>query len=149
MTLLETIETDMHAAMKEGNEVRKTTLRMVKADLMTEKAKTGKDLSPEQMLEVVTRCAKKRKEAIEEFRKASRNDLADKEAAELAIIEVYLPTQMTEAEVTAHIKAKIASHGAVAQKEFGKFMGEIMKELKGKTDGNVVRAILTRELEGK
>jgi hypothetical protein len=149
MTLFENIEADMRSALKEGNEVKKTTLRMVKADLMTEKAKTGKDLTPEQMLEVVTRCAKRRKEAMEEFRKADRADLAEREAAELVIIEAYLPKQMTEEEVTSHIKAKLASIGAVSQKEFGRVMGDIMKELKGKTDGGVVRSILTRELEGK
>jgi hypothetical protein len=149
MTLLETIENDMRAALREGDEVRKVTLRMVKADLMTEKAKTGKDLSPEVMQDVVARSAKKRKEAIEEFRKAGRIDLADKEAAELTVIEAYLPKQLTEDEVAAHIKTKIAAIGSVSQKDFGRVMGEIMKELKGKTDGSVVRAILTKELEGK
>ena len=149
MTLLETIEQDMRAALRENNEVRKNTLRMMKADLMTEKAKTGKDLSPEVMQDVVSRCAKRRKEAIEEFKKAGRDDLADKEAAELVIIEAYLPKQMSVDEVTAHIRAKIAASGSVSQKEFGRFMGDIMKELKGLTDGNVVRAVLTKELEGK
>ena len=105
MTLLETIETDMRAALREGNEVKKDTLRMVKAELMNEKAKTGKDLAPEVMQDVVARCAKKRKESIVEFRKAGRDDLADKEAAELVFIEGYLPKQMTEEEVAAHIKA--------------------------------------------
>ena len=149
MTLLETIENDMRAALRENNEVRKTTLRMVKADLMTEKAKTGKDLTDEQMQDVVARAAKRRKEAIEEFRKANRGDLADKEAAELVIIEAYLPKQMTQDEVASHIRAKLAAIGAVSQKDFGRVMGDIMKELKGKTDGGVVRAILTKELEGK
>jgi uncharacterized protein YqeY len=149
MTLFETIENDMRAALREGNDVKKTTLRMVKAELMNEKAKTGKDISAEVMQDVVARCAKKRKEAMEEFRKAGREDLAAKEAEELVFIEVYLPKQMSEEEVSSHIKAKLASIGAVSQKEFGKVMGEIMKELKGKTDGGVVRAILTKELEGK
>lgn len=149
MTLLETIENDMRAALREGNEVKKDTLRMVKADLMTEKAKTGKDLTPEMMQDVVARCAKKRKEAIVEFRKAGRDDLAEKEAAELVFIEGYLPKQMTEEEVAAHIKAKVASLGTVSQKDFGRVMGDIMKELKGLTDGGVVRALLTKELEGK
>ncbi|MGL4370346.1 MAG: GatB/YqeY domain-containing protein [Spirochaetota bacterium] len=149
MTLLETIETDMRAALRGNDELKKTTLRGMKADLMTEKAKTGKDLTEEQMLEIAGRCAKRRKESIAEFRKAGRDDLADKEASELVIIEAYLPKQMTEAEVTGHVRAKLAAVGSVSQKDFGRVMGEIMKELKGKTDGGVVRAALTRELEGK
>jgi uncharacterized protein len=149
MSILETVELDMRTALKEGVEVKKTTLRMVKADLLTEKAKTGKDLTDEQSLEVIARCAKKRKEAIEEFTKAGRDDLASREREELAVIEHYLPKQLTEAEVTAAIDAKLAALGSVTQKEMGKVMGEIMKDLKGRVDGNLVRKILSAKLEGK
>jgi uncharacterized protein YqeY len=149
MSLLETIEQDMRSAMREGNEVKKTTLRMVKADLLTEKAKTGKDLSEEISLEVVGRAAKKRKEAITEFKNAGRDDLADKEALELAVIEQYLPKQLTEEEITAVVEKKLAAMGTVAPNQTGRVMGEIMKELKGKADGTIVRKIVSAKLEGK
>jgi hypothetical protein len=149
MSILETIEQEMRTALKEGNEVKKTTLRMVKADLLTEKAKTGKDLTDDQSLEVISRCAKKRKEAIEEFAKAGREDLAAREREELLVIEHYLPKQLSEVEITAAIDAKLAALGSVTQKEMGKVMGEIMKDLKGRADGNIVRKILSAKLEGK
>jgi uncharacterized protein YqeY len=149
MSILETIEQEMRSALKEGNEVKKTTLRMVKADLLNEKAKTGKDLTDDQSLEVISRCAKKRKEAIEEFAKAGREDLASREREELVVIEHYLPKQLSEAEITAAIDAKLAVLGSVTQKEMGKVMGEIMKDLKGRADGNIVRKILSSKLEGK
>ena len=149
MSILETIEQEMRTALKEGNEVKKTTLRMVKADLLTEKAKTGKDLTDDQSLEVIARCAKKRKEAIEEFSKAGREDLASREREELTFIEHYLPKQLSEAEITAAIDAKLAALGEVTQKGMGKVMGEIMKDLKGRADGTVVRKILSAKLEGK
>lgn len=149
MTLLETIEHDLKDAMRENNEVKKTTLRMVKADLLTEKAKTGKDLTEELSLEVAGRCAKKRKEAITEFKNAGRDDLADREAAELAVIEHYLPKQLTEEEITAIVNQKLAAMGETSPNQTGKVMGEIMKELKGKADGTIVRKIVTARLEGK
>lgn len=149
MSLLTTIETDLSKAIKASDTLRAETLKMVKSDLMYEKAKTGKDLSDETMLEVVSRAAKKRKEAAGEYRKANRVDLAEKEEAELKIIEEYLPAQMDEAAVAAAIDAKLASLGAVTQKDFGRVMGEVMKELKGKADGGVVRKLLQEKMAGK
>lgn len=146
MNLLEKIEADMKAALKSGDSALSGTLKMLKSDLMYEKAKTGKDLTDEQMLEVVSRGAKKRREAIEEFRRGNRDDLAAVEASELVIIEGYLPKQMSEAEIEKYITERLAAIGTVSQKDFGKVMGEMMKELKGKADGGIVRAILTKKV---
>ncbi|MCU0847619.1 MAG: GatB/YqeY domain-containing protein [Spirochaetes bacterium] len=148
MNLLEKIESDLKDAIKKGESLKSETLKMVKSDLMYEKAKTGKDLSPEQMLEVTGRAAKRRKEAMEEFRKGNRPDLAEKEAGELAIIETYLPKQMTEEEIEKYIAEKITSMGQVSQKDTGKLMGELMKELKGKADGGIVKKILSAKVAG-
>ncbi len=148
MSLREEIEKDMVAAMKSGEEIKKTTLRMLKADIMTEKARTGNDPSEEVVLELVMRAAKRRKEAFEEFTKAGRDDLAKTEKNELEIIEKYLPKQLTEEEVSAEIDKKIASIGTFTQKEMGKVMGELMKELKGRVDGTVVKKILSKKIEG-
>jgi uncharacterized protein YqeY len=148
MSLREEIEKDMVAAMKSGEEIKKTTLRMLKADIMTEKARTGNDPSEEVVLELVMRAAKRRKEAFEEFIKAGRDDLAKTEKDELEIIEKYLPKQLTEEEVSAEIDKKIASIGTFTQKEMGKVMGELMKELKGRVDGTIVKKILSGKIEG-
>jgi uncharacterized protein len=149
MTLFEKIENDMRNAMKEGNGIVRDTLRMVKAELLNEKTKTGKDLTEELSLEVVTRCAKKRKEAIAEFNKAGREDLSAKEKEELAVIETYLPKQLTPEEILAAVDAKIASMGSVSAKDMGRLMGDVMKELKGRADGNDVKKAVALRLEGK
>jgi uncharacterized protein len=149
MSLLEKIENDIKTALKSGDDLTKNTLRMVKTDIMTEKAKTGKDLGEEQVLEVIGRAAKKRKEAMAEFIKGGRDDLASKEKSELGIIELYLPKQLSEDEISAVIDERLAANPSVTQKEMGRFMGEIMKDLKGRADGTIVRKILSSRLEGK
>jgi hypothetical protein len=100
-------------------------------------------------MEVVGRAAKRRRESIREFQKGNRQDLADREIAELAIIEEYLPKQLAADEIEKHITDKLASLGEVTQKDFGRIMGEIMKELKGRADGGAVRSILAEKFEKK
>jgi len=146
MSLLKTIEQDMKEAMKSGDTLRADTLKMVKTDIMYEKAKTGEDLSEETVLEVVTRAAKKRRESMEEFRKGNREDLAEKEEKEHEIIQTYLPEMMSEEEVAAHVDKAIAAAGAVSKKDFGRIMGPLMKELKGKADGGIVKKLLSQKL---
>ena len=149
MNLLEKIEAALREAMKAGDTVRAETLKMLKADMMYEKAKTGADLTEEQMLEVVGRSAKRRRESIKEFQKGNRRDLVDAETAELAIVEAYLPRQMSAEEIEKHITDKLAAAGELSQKDSGQFMGELMKELKGKADGGLVKSILTKKIEKK
>ncbi|MCP4136643.1 MAG: GatB/YqeY domain-containing protein [bacterium] len=146
MNLLETIDSHLKDAIKAGDTNKAGTLKMVKSDLMYEKAKTGEDLTDEKMLEVVSRAAKRRKESILEYRKGEREDLAAQEESELVIIQEYLPEQMSEADVEAFISAKLAEMGEVSQKDFGRVMGSMMKELKGKVDGGVVKKVLTAKL---
>jgi uncharacterized protein YqeY len=146
MNLLKKIESDLKDAIKSSDTVRSGTLKMLKSDIMYEKAKKGQDLDDEKILEVIARAAKKRRESIEEFTKAGRKDLADTESSELVIVESYLPEQLSRDEVEKIIDAKLAELGEVTQKDFGKIMGPLMKELKGKTDGAVVKEILTQKL---
>lgn len=149
MSLLDKIEAGMKEAMKSGDKERSNTLRMLKSDMMYEKAKTGQDISEEQMVEAVMRAAKKRKESIREYEAAGRKDLAEAEAAELKIIEEFLPAQMSSEEIEKEIDSILAGAGEVTQKEFGKIMGMAAKALKGKADGNVIKEILQRKLGGK
>jgi uncharacterized protein YqeY len=149
MNLLQKIESGMKESLKSGDKIRSDTLKMLKSDMMYEKAKTGQDISEEQMDEVIKRAAKRRKEAIKEYNAAGRKDLADKEALELKIIEEFMPEQMSEEQILAVVERIISEAGAVTEKEMGKVMGLAMKELKGKADGNIVRQIMQRKLGGK
>ncbi|MCX7678037.1 MAG: GatB/YqeY domain-containing protein [Spirochaetes bacterium] len=147
MGLLERIESDLRDSIRNKNEEVMRTLRMLKSDIMYEKAKGSGDLTEEKLIEIVKRAAKKRKEAIEEFRKAGRTDLIEKETSELAIIERYLPTQLAADEIERIIDEKLKSLGEVSKKDFGKIMGIIMKDLKGQADGALVKEILTKKIE--
>ena len=149
MNLLQKIESGMKESLKSGDRLRSDTLRMLKSDMMYEKAKTGQDISETQMDEVVKRAAKRRRESIKEYEAAGRKDLADKEAAELRIIEEFMPEQMSGEQILAVVDRIISEAGAVSEKEIGKVMGLVMKELKGKADGNVVRQIMQKKLGGK
>ncbi len=147
MGLFERIDEDLREALKKRDELRTRTLRMVKSDITYEKTKGSGGMSEDKVLEIVARAARKRKEAIEEFRKAGREDLAGGEAQELAVIEAYLPAQLSEAEIAAAVEKKISEMGEITKKDFGKLMGAVMKELKGQADGQVVKAVLTKRME--
>ena len=147
MGLLDKIETDLRDAIKNKDGDMLRTLRMLKSDISYEKAKGTEVLTDEKIMEIVFRASKKRKEAIEEYRKAGRDDLAEKEISELNIIEKILPKQLTEEEITEIIDNKIIDFGEITKKDFGKIMGALMKELKGKADGAIVKRILNQKLE--
>ncbi|MBN1501582.1 MAG: GatB/YqeY domain-containing protein [Spirochaetes bacterium] len=149
MSLLAIIENQMKDSLKNGDQLLSSTLRMLKSDIMYEKAKTGKEPSEETVLEIITRAAKRRKESIAEFEKASRHDLAEREKAELEIIEKFLPEQMSGDEIAAYVDKYIAGLGEFNKAAFGKVMGPLMKDLKGKADGALVKQILTEKLESK
>ncbi len=133
--------------MKSKNELLSSTLRMMKSDILYEKTKSTQELTDEKIIEVLTRSAKRRKEAIAEYEKAGRDDLARKEKQELEIIMQYLPQQMSADEIASHVDAVIASMGTITNKDTGKVMGQVMKDLKGKADGQIVKQIVAQKLE--
>ena len=147
MSILTTIESNLKNAMKSKNELLSSTLRMMKSDILYEKTKGTQELTDEKIIEVLTRSAKRRKEAIAEYEKAGRNDLARKEKQELEIIMQYLPQQMSADEIASHVDAVIASMGTITNKDTGKVMGQVMKDLKGKADGQIVKQIVAQKLE--
>lgn len=149
MNLLERIEAGMKESLKSGDKDRSGTLKMLKSDMMYEKAKTGQDITEEQMQEAVMRAAKKRKESIKEYEAAGRKDLAEKEAIELKIIEEFLPQQMSVEEIEKAVDKIIGSAGEITQKDFGRIMGMASRELKGKADGAVIKDIVQKKIEGK
>ena len=146
MSLYKRIESDLQDSLKSGNELRLSVLRMLKSDIMYEKNKTGKDLPEEKILETVSRAAKRRKESITEFDKAGRIDLSDKEKKELLIIEEYLPKQLTEDEISVFVEEFILKNGKPQSSESGRFIGMIMKELKGRADGSLVKEIVSKKI---
>ncbi|HPB83613.1 MAG TPA: GatB/YqeY domain-containing protein, partial [Spirochaetota bacterium] len=146
MSLLQRIESDLHDAIKSKDDIVLRTLRMLKSDIMYEKTKGEGELPEEKVLEIVTRASKKRKEAIVEFDKAGRDDLSEREKEELLVIEKYLPEQLGEEDASAIIDRIIRDMGEVSKKDFGKVMGPVMKELKGKIDRGIVKRLLTEKL---
>ncbi len=146
------ITDDLKIAMKSGNNFEVGVLRMTIAALHNKEIeKKGKGLeavlSDDEVIEVLTREAKKRKEAAELYVKGNRNDLAEKETKELEIIKKYLPEQMNQEEIEKIVKAAIISTGAKEIKEFGKVMAEAMKDLKGRADASLVSEIVKSKLK--
>ncbi len=140
----------LESSMKQKDEMRTGTLRMLLSSIhakMIEKKGQGKgELSDEDVLDVIAKEAKKRRESAEAFLAGGRSDLAEKEKKELAIVEEYLPTQASDEEIEIVVKKSIDIINPSGQKDFGKVMTEAMKELKGKADGARVSACIKKFL---
>ena len=149
MSLKDTISNDIKSAMLKKETLRLETLRMVKAKLLekeVEKRVTPEGMTDEDEMQVLLSSAKMRKESIEEFDKAGRKDLADKERSELEIIQEYLPKQMSREDIVKLVDELAAKLGVQGQKDFGKLMGAAMKDLRGKADGKIVQEIVKAKL---
>jgi Uncharacterized conserved protein len=147
MALTEIINEDLKAAMKSGDSVKLNTIRSIRAQLIElSKRGTGTSITPEEEMTALLTAAKKRKEAIEMYEKAGRNDLADQEKRELDIISTYLPKQMSREEIEVIVKRIIGNIGATSSKDFSKVMPVAMKELKGKIDGKVIQEVVKQQL---
>ena len=150
MTLKEQIAEDIKSAMKAKDKIRLETVRSIKKVIIEKEVELrgkGKDsLTTEDEIQLLVQQAKQRKDSIEQYLKAGREDLAEKEQAELAVIQTYLPEQMSDEEVEKVVSEIIAKVGATTAKDFGKVMGAAMKELKGKADGKKIQAIVKEKL---
>jgi len=151
MSLHQEISDNLKVAMKAGQEFEVGVFRFLLASLHNKEIeKKGKGLEPalsdKEVIEVLNREAKKRKEAAELYAKGNRSDLAEKEMKELEIIKKYLPEQLGEEEVEKIVKAAIEKTGAKEVKDFGKVMAEAMKELKGKADASVISEMIKKRL---
>ncbi len=147
MSLTVTINEQMKGAMKSGDKIRLETLRSLRALILEfEKSGTGRNMNAEDEQKILLSAAKKRKDAIEQFRAVGREEAAAKEEAELAIIQEFLPQQMTESEIETAVRTIIEQVGAKDAKEVGKVMGVAMKELRGKADGTMVQVIAKKLL---
>ena len=147
LSLSEQIMSDMKEAMKARDKVRLNTVRMIKSALMNEKIKAGHDLTAEEELTVLSREKKQREESIDEFTKADRKDLVDETKQELAIVESYLPKQMTEEELNQAVSSAIAEVNAQGKSDFGKVMKVLMPKIKGKADGKAASNAVRKQLK--
>lgn len=151
MSLHESIKKSIPDAMRAKDEVKLRTIRslvtMMTNEVVAKKRKPDEFLTDEEALPVIKRAASQRKDSIEQFEKAGRNDLAEPEKAELAILESYLPAMMPREKVEEIAKAKAAEMGVTSKADAGKFMGALMKELKGQADGNDVKAVVDALLQ--
>jgi hypothetical protein len=149
MTLSQRISEDIKTAMKGGDKTKLETIRSIRAQIIElSKRGTGSEITPEEEVTALLAAAKKRKEAIDLYRQAGREELALQEEKELEIINTYLPKQMSREEAEQLIDGIIAQTGATSQKDFGKVMPVAMKELKGKIDGKLVQEIVKLKLGG-
>jgi uncharacterized protein YqeY len=150
MTLSEQVQKDMTAAMKARDERRLSTLRMMRSALKNKEIDKRAPLDDHESRQILQTLIKQRKESIDAFVKGGRQELADKEQAEIVIIEAYLPQATGEAEITAAVKATIAEMGAPTLKEMGAVMKNVMARFAGaRVDGKQVSDTVKRELQGK
>jgi uncharacterized protein YqeY len=139
MTIVEQVEKDLVAALRAQEALRLSVLRMMKAALMNKKVEHGKPVDDPDALAVLRTLAKQRHESVEAFRKGGRDDLADKEAAEIKIVEAYLPAAASDDDIDAAVAAAIVETGASTAKDMGKAMKAAMARLAGKNaDGKRV-----------
>lgn len=152
MSLHTDIKGQLKEAMKAKDEVRLRTVRGMLTSFTNELVATGKkpqdELDDASVLNVIKRLTKQRKDSITQFEAAGRQELADAEKAELAVLESYLPQMMSQEEIEPIAKAKLAEMGVTDKSKMGVAIGAVMKELGGKADGGDVKAVVERLLRG-
>lgn len=147
MSLKNKINEDLNTALKARDNTRTDTLRSIRAEILKmDKSGMNREMTEDEEIQLLSKQAKMRREAIEMFQNAGRQDLVDKESSQLVIINEYLPKQMSPEEATGIIEKMLAEKGFSSQADLGKAMGEAMKQLKGKLDGKVIQEILKSKL---
>jgi uncharacterized protein len=147
MSLKDKINADLKDAMKSKDKIKLNTVRSIRALILDyEKSGAEKELGSEEELKMLSTAAKKRREAAEQYEKAGRQELVAQEKAELAIIESYLPKQLSEDEILTKVKIYATEVGAISKTDFAKLMPVVMKNLKGQADGNLIRKMVEQVL---
>ena len=148
MTLKEQLTEDLKDAMRQGDALRRTTIRFVLSAIHNDEIAKQTDLDEAGVIQVLTKQAQQRRDSIESFQDADRPDLIDKEQSELDIISAYLPEQMSEGEVKALVQQALADSGATGPQDMGKVMKELMPKTRGKADGKIVSSLVNEALRG-
>jgi uncharacterized protein YqeY len=147
MSLNEKIAADIASAMKAKDAARLSALRMLKAAVMNKGVEKGRDLDDAEVQQVISSLVKQRRDSIEQFSKAGRTDLVNKETGEIAVLEAYLPPAATAEEIDAAVASAIAESGATSSKDIGKVMKVLMPKLAGRNvDGRAVNEAVRRKL---
>ena len=147
MSLSQKIVSDLTVSMKAQEALRTSTLRMVKAAMMNRQIEKGGELDDDEMLKLLRSLVKQRRDSVEQYEKGGRQELADKEKAEIEIIEVYLPQSASQGEIENAITTAIAETGAVSMKDMGKVMKAVQASLSGKNaDSRVISELVKAKL---
>lgn len=149
MSLREQIISDLTVSMKAQTADRTSTLRMVKSAIVYREKEKGAELDNEEMMKLLRSLVKQRRDSIEQYEKGGRQDLANKEAAEIAVIETYLPQAAAQSEIEQAVSEAIAEAGATSMKDMGKVMKAVQEKLSGKNaDGRTISELVKAKLNG-
>ena len=146
MSLIEQLTSDVKDAMRAGETLRRDTLRMTLAAMKNRCIETGQDLDEDQQLAVLLSAVKSRTDSVTQYEANDRQDLADQERAEIAVLQGYLPKQLSEEETAEIVRAKIGELGLTSKSEMGQVMKAIMADHKGALDGKLVQRLAAQEL---
>jgi len=146
MDLIDQLESDLAEAMKLRDEVRTTTLRLLKSALKNYQIELGHDLTMQEALSVLQKEAKKHQDSIKQYEDAKREDLANEEKAELDVIEKYLPEQMSQEQVEKAVDSAIAELGATGPADMGKVIGLVRQKNEGQADGSMIAELAKQKL---
>ena len=138
MTLQEKLQEDLKNAMRSGDTARRDVIRFLRSAIHNQEIASQNDLDDEGIIAVLSKQAMQRRDSIEMFKEGNRPDLVEKEEAQLAIIGEYLPTQLTDEEISVLVHAAVDATGSTGPKDMGKVMGRLMPDVKGKADGRAV-----------
>lgn len=148
MSLKERIDADYKAAMKERNELQVSVLRLLRSAIHNAEIDKRRALSDDEILGVIQSEVRKRQESIDAFQQGGRQDLVERERAELAILQSYLPQALTRDELLALIQETVQQVGALSVRDMGKVMGALMPKVRGRADGREVSELVRQTLEG-
>ena len=149
MSLRDQLKADVSAAMRSGETLRRDTLRMALSSLALVEKELKRDATDDEVLGVIVKAVKTRKESVDAYIAANRADLAEGENAEIAILSTYMPEQMSDADVDALVAEAISATGAASAKEMGKVMGWLGPKTKGRVDGKVLSGKVTAALAAR
>ncbi len=148
MSLKSRLDDDLKEAMRSGDKLRRSVIRLLRAAIKNEEIAAQRELDDAGVVDVLTRQVKQRRDSIEAFTQGGRQDMVDKEQAEVTVILEYLPRQMDADEITVLVRQAIDETGAASPADMGKVMGRVMPQVKGRAQGGQVSAIASRLLSG-
>ena len=147
MNLKKKINDDLKDSMKSGDKTTRGVLRLINSDIKNMEIEKGGEAGDKEVVEIIKKSVKRRKDSIEQYEKGNRIDLVDREKEELNMLEKYMPEQMSEEEIRKIVASVIKKTGATNTSEFGKVIGAVMKKTDGNVDGNLVSKIVKEELK--